>query len=196
MTRNMYVHILLSISMVAVLSTSAWADDHDHEHHDIVIGHDGAGNLKLEFGHDNEGFAETHTLEPASGPFSGWEGEMPGFASLDADEPDESFYALPGTVDVQLEIVALDADFAVWTPGLESLGVGESYALGAPDIHAHVHWNILPTGDPLHDTYEATFRLVDDSGQFNTTGDYTLTFVPEPASITLIGLAALLRRRR
>jgi len=196
--RNVAIGIAL-FAIIACVTNVAFAEDR-HEHEDMVVGITGGGQLTIEFEH----FGEAHGLPPVNGPLLyGWSGDDPGFGHLEAAEPGEDFYTLQAGVDVLVEIVAIDAGLHVYAPGYTSeLGVGDSASLGAETLHSHLGWFINandPGVDPDLYDYSVTFRLNDGGTTgYATSGDYTLTFVPEPSSVLLMVLGgglALLRRR-
>lgn len=194
--------VLLGIPiLVAATSTTALADEHEHE--DIIVGWTNGGTpggpatLAAEFAH----WDEEHVLPPVSGPLFGWQGDAPGFGHLEADEPDENFYTLADGVNVLFEVVALDPGLKVWTPGFgDILEVGETYSLGGDHLHGHMEWHIdstVPGVDPETSTYGVTFRLLDaGTTGYGASADYTLTFVPEPTALGLLGVALAIVRRR
>ncbi|MFH1746264.1 MAG: PEP-CTERM sorting domain-containing protein [Planctomycetota bacterium] len=194
----MNARFFVVIGLLTTLTVQVVLADHGHE--DLIVGITGDNQLAIhydEFDHD-------HHLPPVYGPLLfGWQGNHPGFAHLEEDEPAEDFYTLETGVSVLLEVVALDEGLRIYSPGFGSEpGVGDTMVLGDEYLHAHAEWHIdstIPGVDPTLYTYGVTFRLLDDG----TTGyapseNYTLTFVPEPGGLALLalGMTALWSQRR
>lgn len=182
---------------VAVLTSPAWAQHH-HEG-DIIVGRSGStGQLTLEF----DEWAEEHALPPISGVRNGYLGEAPGFDHLEDAEPEEDFYPLEEGAEIYFEIMSFEDAFQAWD-GLAGpySTTGTQILLGDDHLHAHLDWHIN-SDDPAFDLgqspWEAQFRLIDLGTTGYTASDtYTLNFIPEPASLSLLafGAVAALRRR-
>ncbi len=177
--------------------------DHDHEHEDILVARTAADNLVAHFGHDNEGFAEEHSLAPVSGGLlEGWLGDAPGFGHMEEDHADEDLYMLAEGAEVYFEIIALDEGLRVFTPGFGSeLMAGDTHLLGDEHLHAHLEWFIdatVPGVDPENNSYGVTFRFTDGSTApgYGPSPSYTLSFVPEPTAAVCAALGLLVLRRR
>ena len=203
-----YALCLLLLASLGLAVAPGWAQPRHHEG-DLIIGWtdlDAGGSavaptLAVEFGEDHAGFDEQHALSPVHGPLWGWLGGEPGFEALETDEPDEHLFTLTPGADVMFEVVALDPGLNIWLPGFGGqLGVGDTHSLGGYDLHSHLAWHIdstVPGVDPVLYTYSATFRLLDSGTTgYLPTGDYTLTFVPEPTSGLLLVTTLLIFRRR
>ncbi|MCP4592162.1 MAG: PEP-CTERM sorting domain-containing protein [bacterium] len=191
-------HLLILASVPGMLAGVALAD---HAHEDIIVGHTSGGQLAVEFAH----FAEEHVLALIGGPgLFGWLGDHPGFAHLEEDEPAEDLYTLAPGAEIWFEVVAFDNAFQAWGPGFTGpcSAAGDQALLGDEELHEHMNWHVDsadPLFEPLDTPWEAQFRLIDNG----TTGYadspvYTLSFVPEPgtASLLIIGAVGVLRRRR
>lgn len=192
----MNTRIAVLFGAVLALSVSAMAQ---HAHEDMVVGRSAAGQLMIEF----DDFGEEHMLGAISGVINGWLGDDPGFDHLEADEPLEDFYTLEDGAAIWFEVVSFDAGFQIWGPGFTGpfLNAGEDVYLGDDHLHEHVEFHInsdAPSFDLSNSPWEATFKLVDKGTTgYSDSPNYTLTFIPEPGSLVLLGLAALtvLRRR-
>ncbi|MGH7178431.1 MAG: hypothetical protein ACREJC_13720 [Tepidisphaeraceae bacterium] len=173
--------------LVAVLTADARAHD------EIVVGRDGAGQLK----------AHIDFLQPVSlpvsifGGISGFAAAEPGLSSLFVDEPDEDFFAPSGASSIRFVLLARDPGVEVWNDtGSGFMPIGGSFFLGPPFFDAHAIWNI-PSGAPGAE-YSLTIRFHDVNGVHADSDPVELTFVsfPEPSgALILSGLCALSLRR-
>jgi hypothetical protein len=195
---------LLTISLLALASTAALADEPGHAHEDMLVGYTDYGNasgpldLIIEFGHDNEGFDEQHGLPPVFGPLNGWAGDEPGFAVR--DEIEEDMYPLQSGANIDMELTAIDAGLRIFTPGFaQELFVGNTFNLGDHQAHEHVEFFIDADqgADPTSQFYSVSFKLLDTgTTAYGPSPVYTLKFIPEPGSLLLLlGAVAALRRR-
>lgn len=136
--------------------------------HGVLIGHDGAGQLRLHI----------ESPQPLAIPLSifpninGWAGVEPGIAAADVDEPGESLFVLSASSNIQFELVSFDPGIQivtdhVWVPG-------ETYAFGPPAFDYHLVFNI-PAGD-AGESYELQFKVRDLAGIYAESPITTLVF--------------------
>ncbi len=150
-------------------------------------------------------------LPPSDFPLlAGWALDDPGFVSLDADEqvPGE-FEPLPAGRVIGLRVLSVSSpEFKVWDP----LGPGEPgfqiqgsnlWTIGAAPFDRHPVWHIDsadPAYDPANGPWSVTFELVDLTPGLSVallpSDPVTVTFIPEPASLSLLVLSVTLLRRR
>lgn len=180
------------------------ANRHDD---DIEVGLDPvAGQIKVEFDPDIFPFALPASEFPL---LSGFALDDPGFVSLDADEavPGEFEPLPPGTVVAFKLLSTSSPALKVWNP----VGPGEPgfqiiddnlWVIGAPPFDEHPVWHIDdldPAYNPADAPWTATFQLVHVAPGHVTalspSDPVTITFVPEPATVALLVLGALLARR-
>lgn len=169
---------------------------------DVVVGLNSAGGLAVEVG------GGPVALDPGADPFFGWFGEEPGFTNNKEDEPGEGFFALPLDAEIELLFVTIPAAFNVYdndgafTPILE----GQAWRLspnsppfGVFDIHPYWH---IDSSDPAFDPdqlatgWEVVMQVRDVNGAYAASESFSVTFVPEPASLALLALGALVAVRR
>jgi hypothetical protein len=190
------VCMIAAFVMMALVAAPAMAE---HEHEDVEIGVNGAGQLSAHF----EDWDEIFELEPVDGLLNGWLGEAPGFVHVEEDEPAADLYHLEAGVEVYLEVVAFDDAFQAWADGF-AYSVSEpndQALLGDEELHGHLDWHINsddPLFDPLQEVWQAQFRLVDNGTTgYDPSDTYTLNFTtPEPASLVLLMLGGALGLRR
>jgi len=182
---------------LTVLAARAYAQ-HDHEG-EMVVGRTGANQLAVEF--DS---GETIELAPVNGLLTGWGADEPGLMALGMDEPDEGFFTLETGVVVVFELLSADPGFKVWSPGLADVldTPGDQFILGATGFDEHPTYHIDaddPSFDPDVDEYFMTFRLL-DSGITGYAPSESLTArfapAPEPATVALIGVGAMVLTRQ
>jgi hypothetical protein len=88
-----------------------------------------------------------------------WSGTNPGVATLEEEEQQEGFYALPEGAPVSLEITALDAGVRFKFGDTTIDEPGESVLIGPAPFHTSGEWQVvLPEG--VHDgEYGLSFRF-------------------------------------
>lgn len=187
----------ITLITAALVQTASAQTRHEG---DFFIGVNGTGQLAV------EGDFEDAAPLPAfdDGGIHGWFGDEPGFASLDADEPDEDFFVLADGADIYFELLSVDEAFKVYDPFFAPMAPGESFALGGHEFDEHAFWHIDsddPAFDPNQAEWGITWRVVDHGSSGYATSDvYTSRFtnVPAPGGIIPLALAALActRRRR
>ena len=189
------------ICIVSVLAIAAMPVLAEHEHEDLVVGVTSGNQLAIEFGH----WDEAHELPVVSGLLSGWAGDHPGFAHLEEDEPGEGFFKLGDGVEVWLEVISFETGFKAYDGGFSGgpySNVGDQAYIGDDHLHSHLEWHIDPTTpgfDELDGPWEATFKLIDKGNTgYLPSENYTLSFVPEPASfsVMMIGVLVLFKRKK
>lgn len=195
---------LLMIGFFWVAPTAPAMAQHDHAG-DIIVGLAGDSAITADTLAIEADLDEPVLLAPVSGLLNGWASSDPGFDALGADEPGEGFFTLGGGASIRLEIVTIDAGFAVVQSGGGAIAdeAGESILLGGPTLHSHPTWwarsGVL--GDDWTGTLSATFRLIDaGSTGYAASEPFTMSFtnVPEPAALALLGVGSVLMcfRRR
>lgn len=192
-TRPAYLIVLAAFFAFAGTALA----QHHHEG-DLVVGRTGGGQLQVEFD-----FGAPLALPPVDGLLKGWALDDPGFDHLEADEPDEDFFMLGSGAQIRFDVVSFAPAFQAWTPGFAAAlrNPGDTYVF--PDgelLHGHLNWHIDaldPQFDPAAGPWTASFRLVDVGSTGYTPSEvYTFAFTPEPSTLALVGLGALVLRRR
>jgi hypothetical protein len=184
---------IVSMLAVGAFALPAFAEEHEHEHEDLIVGRTSGGELMIEFAH----FDEEHMLGSVSGAINGWLGDDPGFSHLEADEPGEDFYMLEAGAEIWFEVVSFDTAFQAWGPGLTGpyATAGDQVLLGDEELHEHLDWHINTDdlGYSLLDgPWEASFKLIDmGTTAYDDSPTYTLTFVPEPGTLGALLVAAI-----
>lgn len=192
MQRSTFLVVVL-VSLVAALPALA-----QHEHGgDIVVGRAGSTAITADTLAIEADLDESVFLEPVSGLFNGWSSTSPGFDALGEDEPGEGFFTLAGGASIRLEILAIDAGFAVVQSGGGAVAdaVGESILLGGSTLHTHPTWYAQSSvlGGEWAGTLSATFRLVDaGTTGYESSEPFTMSFtnVPEPGTAALAAVGA------
>ena len=91
----------------------------------------------------------------------------PGFAPLEANEPDEGFYVVGDGVDVSLEITALDPGVRVKFGTVTLDEVGDSVVIGTtPELPTHGEWQVVVPEGTTSGEFSLSFRLVTDSPDY------------------------------
>jgi hypothetical protein len=196
----------LCSAILFLVAVSPAAAQHGHGE-DFLVGVNAlTGQLAVEYDPGNFPFL----LPVAENPLlAGWALDDPGLIALDGPDPeDPDFVPVDATADVAFELLSVSSPaLKVWNP----LGPGEAgfeitpgsfldFA-GTGHFHEHVWWHIDaadPAYSPAGGPWEATFRFVDlrTAGGHAASDPITVGFVPEPAAVLLLGLGALLARRR
>ena len=127
------------------------------DHFEIVIGRNAAGQLQV-----HADFPQPIGLPPSIFPgYVGYAAALPGFASLDLDEPGEDLYTLSLSSSPVFILVAADPGVRVWN-GLAPMTPAQSYTLGPPPFDSHPVWQI-PAAEPGH-VYSLQLYIHDTAG--------------------------------
>ncbi len=181
----------------------------------VTIAHAGAGHSDWEVAQDGTpihtlqilgdakilGGEERISLQPGEGIFDGlFVNQEPGWASIEADVPPDTFLLLPGS-NTSLKRISFDPGLGMYDPfsGLPILEANGSTFDFCAALDGHFHLDLIYTGNgPIGSLYSATFQLVDPSGLQADSAPFTLGFVvaPEPTTLALVclGLTAIKRR--
>ncbi|MEX0886812.1 MAG: PEP-CTERM sorting domain-containing protein [Phycisphaeraceae bacterium] len=198
-------HAIMTLTAGAALSLAlvgpTYGHDHGHEvHHDVSVGHNGAGALTASLD-------DHYDLTPVSSEsiFMGWSGDNPGFDIFRGAEPDDGLHGLPGSIQpghITLHVVELDAGLELWTTDAVPVitEAGDSFAFGSD----HFHWVFRVTDESTYsvgDHFDIGFYLSDSTGAYANSPAYETEFhiIPEPGSLALLGVTGLMlleRRRR
>lgn len=155
--------------------------DHSFAHVEILVGVNGAGQLKIHF-HQEEPMRMPVSVLPE---YPGWNASGPGIESATEDEPNEDFFALPDTAQIQVMLVAIDPTLHLFnSDGSGFASVGETYVVLTPFFHWHCFWNL---SEGAYGTiYEAQLQFFDLSGQFGASDSISIEFVPQcPGDVDL-----------
>lgn len=170
-------------------------------HADWVIGRNDQNQLLIHGDENILSGAAPILLEPGDGIFDGlFVKDEPGWESALADEPPELYQLLPNS-RVALKRLAFTSGFAMYDPftASEILAADNDlfeFPLDGPD---QFHIDLVYSGlGPAGQFYSATYQLVDLAGLQTPSELFTFRFetVPEPASLTLLGLSAILMIQR
>lgn len=124
-------------------------------------------------------------LVPASGLFSGWTDNDPGFDHITEPSPNGVFLPIQSGAQVWLEMTAVDPAFSLWTTGFQQIDTpGEAAELGGSGVHVHWTWHINdqdPGFDPGQCVWHATFLLRDEgSTNYQDSAPFTFAFTNVP----------------
>lgn len=200
MVRTIGMVVVMGVAVMGAMSTPAWGHDGHHHEGDFVVSRTAGNQVALE-----GPFDEVIHAEVSEGPLSGWVASDPGFAAIGADEPDEGFFMLDTDASIWLEVVSLDAGLKVWQSdaGAVAAAPGQRILLGGQALHSHVFWHIDSSaagiGPDWTGTLGGTFRLVDTGETAYAASEpfhAQVTNVPEPMSLGLLGLSAMMLWRR
>lgn len=199
-------HLLLSLLIIAgTMTTPVLADEEPHT--DLEVGlMPGTSQLMIAGDEDLLGGLESIELFPGSGFFDGMFAESePGFEAVEIDEPGEIDAINTALAhQISLERVAFDSGFEMYEPPFSQIlatnGSLYQFVQEAPDETGFHNDLIFAANGIVGDTFAATFRLVDPSGNYSASEPFTLNFVnvPEPATaaLLLMGAVTVVRRRR
>ncbi|MFN2427780.1 MAG: hypothetical protein ABR587_15190, partial [Candidatus Binatia bacterium] len=114
-----------------------------------------------------------------SGGIRLYSAEEPGFALLEASEPDESLFVLPDGVAIEIEVTAADPEASLFLEGETLQDAGDRAEFGTtPDLHAHGSWQLaIPGGEEPAESYTIVFRLHADDG-FGPSQEYAVLLAP------------------
>jgi len=146
-------------------------------------------------------------LPEINGPLFGWGLDDPGFFTIENPIPTEGMFVPGEGANIVLEVIAFDPALKGWTPGFASVfdDPGETWNIGLVPFDEHAFWHIDSTDPgfippPTQTEWSATFRLLDTGSTGYLPSDpITLTFTPEPTSLTMLAVGGVLlagRRRR
>lgn len=154
-----------------------------HEEAEIIVGRNSAGQIKVHLH-----FSQPVELEPSTFPgMSGYISFDLAFHSTILDEPDEDFFQLSPTANLQLVMLAKDPGMELWT-GLGFMAVNDSFQIGIAPFDSHPIWNLV-SGTPGN-SYSLTFKLVDTNGVYTESAPFTLSFTPPHPPDINIALAS------
>jgi len=208
MTQLIQCNLLRSFSGLFVLLAAGVARPvlGDEGHVDFEIGL-APGTNDLFIVGDDELFDGSEMIEllPGDGLLTGFFiADEPGFVGVEVDEPGEiDAIDILSPHAISLERVSFDAGFLMFeppaTPILTSDLAHYPFVQENPPIETGFHNDLIfaATGSP-GDTFSATFRIVDGSGTYNPSEQFSLGFVvvPEPASVGWLAFTGLMLRRR
>lgn len=173
---------------------------------DFVVGVNPAtGTLAVLFEEDEFPFPLPPSPEPA---LLGFALDDPGFRS--AEPPDVapgSFELLAPATQVRFEFISVSSpDLKLWdglAPGLLPIDAANPWEIspvgGDFDTHPWFHIDTTdPAYSPANGPWLLTFRLADTrvAGGYAPSPAITVSFIPEPAALALLAVAALAARRR
>lgn len=171
MSRNLPARFAAVSVLVAL---PAMAMDHD----EIVIGRTAAGQLKADVA-----FPQPVLLPASVFPgVPGWAFAVPGFASLEDDEPGEDHFTLDAAANVEFVLVSAESGVQVWNDnGSAPLAPGQSFLLGSAPFDVHPLWNIT-SGAPGQ-ARTVTLKLHDTAGVYTDSDTFTVSVAPSRISL-------------
>jgi len=172
-----------TVTALCILTTGHWSSAHE-----LQVGRNNSNQVAMNI----LGGQPFEIRESELPGFDGFAAVDPGFVSLLEDDPNTGLFLLPQTSFIKFTLLGIDPGLQIWNDtGTAPMNVGETYTVGIPLFHTHPVWHI-PSGAPGN-VYAAQIQLFDQSGILSPGPIYTLTFaaVPEPATISLVMLAAL-----
>lgn len=190
--------LVMMATVLAPLPTALAGDGHGHKDGDINIGVTSGGQIVVEWS------GKIVALPELAGPLFGFGLDEPGFFSIEEDEPDEDIFVLGAGANIVLEVLSFDDALQGWRPGFSGVfdDFGETWNIGGVPFDTHPFWHINAT-DPLfvappgQTEWNATFRLLDTGSTGYAPSDpVTVTFTPEPTTLSLLALGALTLARR
>lgn len=138
-------------TLAAALPVSA------RDHFEIIIAQNSAGQLQV-----HADFPQPIALPPSIFPgYLGYAAALPGFASLDFDEPGEDLYTLSLASSPVFILISADPGVRVWN-GTTPKTPGQPYTLGTPPFDNHPVWQI-PSAEPGR-VYSIQLYLHDAAG--------------------------------
>lgn len=199
----------ITMCFLAAMGTTTLAHDgHPHpptipDDH-VVVGRDLGDNLGWAISTVVNPLVVAESTNPA---FPGWFDDPLGL--LQVIETTSGFYTLEPGHSVGIQITAVDPGLKLYDSFLNRLEVGDSwfvfngpatsYAHGADNQHfhpqVHIDRTVLPDYDGTPLNFE--FRFVDlNVNGYTPSNPFSVSVVPEPVSVALLGAGALLLRRR
>ncbi|MCE9620141.1 MAG: hypothetical protein K8R92_09555 [Planctomycetes bacterium] len=157
---------------IVSLATSSAAFAHDEEK-EIHIGRNSAGQLVAEVAFHQPGHIEVSVFPGYDGYATG----LIGIHSAELDEPDEDFYTMSETCDIQAIFVSADYGLKVYN-GPNPMSFGDIMPLGTPFFDYHPVFHIFD--GQVGESFELQMYLHDVSGQFSDSEIFTVSFAPEP----------------
>lgn len=156
-------------------------------HGDIAIGstQQGGGALAVEYEFTQEvevSFSQCigGSGETCDGGIVLYSSEAPGFAPLESDEPDESFYVLDEGTLVSLERTAGDAAASFFFGGVNLGDTGDSVLLGTAleGLHQHGEWQLaLPGGTEPAGPYALGLKLTTSTPAYVESEEFMVMIV-------------------
>lgn len=167
--------LLLLLAALGAMGCGPSPSNFPEEHFDVLIAATAEGGGDLAADYD---FAEPVPvfLSATLGGLELYSAADPGFAPLEADEPDEGFHVVADGVDVSLEITALDPGVRVKFGSVTLDEVGDSVVLGTtPELHTHGEWQVVVPEGTTTGEFSLAFRLISDSPDYGPSEPVTAT---------------------